>query len=548
MNDRQTASGAFYQRAFWFLLVLGLVMRCLNMGHPILDAHPTRQTQTADAVRSMITEPGFQISALASWRGDLPARILQEFPLYNWLVEGVWHGMTFAAGGNTPGDSGWSSAEVRRLDTAGRLVSIALWAAGFFLLQAIWRAFLLPSEAMVANIFFVLSPLSVFFGQAFMPEMLIQLLAFAFVWLCFRYAGAGEGAVLPSCQARWVLLAAMVVVGAAGMSVKTPEFSHYAVFLVLLLAARQGWAAVFLRPTHYLAALLVLAATWGWSQQINRVNADYFPEWTSSGSMGMFLGTLAQRLQPHFYVKVGGYVGFLLATPVGVGLALAGLIFLAFRWREDRFRVAGFWFLSTVVFYLVWGPRTAGGHSYYNLPALAPLAALAGMGAVQLWDMAGGHAVLRRLRPWAAGGLALGFGAVSVVGMLYQNTTDQVVYAAARWIAENTSAGSHVIIKLNHEPMGVDHPHQPLFSYYAARPTWVWTKALPPGERAHALEKAAYVIETLPQPHGTLRKFALRMGATNVQNREDISSLLQTVHAREIHRTPEFVVYEVPIR
>ncbi|MBE2202997.1 MAG: hypothetical protein IAE94_01475 [Chthoniobacterales bacterium] len=75
-------------------LVIGVLIRVWNIGDPIIDAMSSRQGQTADAIRSLIEEPGFQLDSNASWRGTEPARILQELPVYGYLTQGVYEILT----------------------------------------------------------------------------------------------------------------------------------------------------------------------------------------------------------------------------------------------------------------------------------------------------------------------------------------------------------------------------------------------------------------------------------------------------------------------
>lgn len=79
------------ERSFWLLLVAGVVLRCLALRQPLLDAHLTRQCQTAAATESLIEAPGFDLSSKIPWAGDRNVRYLQELPLYNYLVMAVHH-------------------------------------------------------------------------------------------------------------------------------------------------------------------------------------------------------------------------------------------------------------------------------------------------------------------------------------------------------------------------------------------------------------------------------------------------------------------------
>ena len=149
-------------RSFWLLFLLGIALRCVALNQPLVDAHLLRQCQTAAATKSMLAEPGFPLSARIPWQGDLVTRFILELPLYNYLVIGTHH-------------------LTGHLDLSGKLTSILLWAGSFLCLQFIWRRMLDERQTLWANGMFVIAPLSVFYGQAFMPEMLIQALAFGLI-------------------------------------------------------------------------------------------------------------------------------------------------------------------------------------------------------------------------------------------------------------------------------------------------------------------------------------------------------------------------------
>ena len=150
-------------------LACGVFLRLLWLGQPpVEDNSWIRQTQTADAIQSWVEAGHPSWDAGVSWRGDTGARLVQELPLYNLLVYG-------AKVAGIP------------LNAAGRLLSAVLWGVGFLLVQKIWQRWLNPRETFWANLLFVLSPGSIAFGQAIMPEMLVQLLGIGFVVLLFRY-------------------------------------------------------------------------------------------------------------------------------------------------------------------------------------------------------------------------------------------------------------------------------------------------------------------------------------------------------------------------
>jgi hypothetical protein len=127
-------------RSVWLLLLIGIGLRCVALNQPLVDAHLIRQCQTAFVTSGLIAQPGFNLTAPIPWLGDLQTRHVLEFPLYNYFVMGVHR-------------------VVGNLDMSGKITSILLWAAGFLVLQQIWRRCLSTRETFWANLLFVIAPL-----------------------------------------------------------------------------------------------------------------------------------------------------------------------------------------------------------------------------------------------------------------------------------------------------------------------------------------------------------------------------------------------------
>ena len=450
-------------RSFWLLLLAGLALRCLALNQPLVDAHLIRQCQTAAATKSMIEQPGFPLSAKVAWLGDLDAHFALEFPLYNYLVIAL-HGITGL------------------LDVSGKLCTILLWTASFACLQPIWRRFLDGSQTFWANLLFTISPLGVFYGQAFMPEMLVQFLAFAFVLLMIRY---DENPTL----SRW---AACAAVGFVGLLVKLPEIAHLYVILGMLVFFRAGWKGL-VQPRHLVAAVLTAAGLKCWGNYRDGIDAAYLANLSSSDSVRIFIGTFESRFHFKPWATIAAYLGFLVVPgPAVLSTAFGLWIFL----RERCQKLLGFWLISLVVFYTLWFGNAATSQSYYNLPAMAPICALFGLGTAAL--------VARcRVQRWrnlavVTGILLAVLPAIPVWKYLF--TQDRQILAAAQWVRGNTQPKDVIVFRPNHRWDMVDYELNPVMAYCADRPTFVWTRNTPERYRQVALEHARYALITLPPP------------------------------------------------
>lgn len=501
-------------RLTWILLGLGVLLRSVAINQPLIDAHLFRQTQTADAVRSQLAAPRWELSAHASWLGDSGARLVQELPVYNFLVVAV-------------------HAIVGNLDMSGKIVSVALWAAAFLCLQSIWRRVLTPSQADWANLLFVLSPLSIFFGQAFMPEMLIRLCEFAFLAALLAYLESGRLAVF--------LIAA--VAGAIGMLVKTPEFSHLYIAAGLIVFQREGWSAIR-RPRYWVALIATAASLKAWAGFVDATNAPSFPEWAASAAARGFIGSWRDRFALHPYVKYAGYLTAFACTPVGLLITAFGGVRVVRQFRQHPVLVA--WGVSLVAFYLFWGPRTAGEHSYYHLPALGLACALFGIGASRCCELAGRWRNLRWSRLTATA-IVIGVAATSAAATAYLFRQDRPLYAAAIWVKQNVPKGEWVLFRMNHRSE-MDYGQAPTMSYYAGRDAWVYSRSMREDLKTRALRLSTWAV-VIRQPSGegfTGRLRRLLRGGEAPFIPEDMSWLENDAGFVRFTETPEFTIFKKP--
>jgi hypothetical protein len=444
-------------RSFWIIFVAAIAIRCVALGHPLLDAHLLRQCQTAAATKSLMEEPGFHLSAKIPWLGDIDAHYVQEFPLYNYLVIGA-------------------NALLHDVDLSGKATSILLWAASFVCLQFIWRRILRGEETFWANLLFVLAPLNIFYGQAFMPEMLIQFLAFAFILsiLCYR-----ENPSL----GRWTMCTSA---GLLALLVKLPETAHLYLIFGLVLIRDEGWRAA-IRPRYLIAAAGTIIAVKLWGNFMDNVNRVYLPEWTSISNLRGFIGPLTMRLDFSRWLMIFLY----LSAFVFAGLPLLGAAYgLSIFARECNRGLFGLWLLSLAAFYLLWFGNGPTMQSYYNLPSVGPGCALFGIGVAALLKTR--HPALATLCT-----IVLLLSTAPVCYYLFRQ--DRQLLGAATWTRLNTQPNDIILFRPNHRWDLADYPYDAVLAYYADRRTFVWTRYMGEPIRERALQRSRYAVVTLPE-------------------------------------------------
>lgn len=435
----------------------------MALNQPLVDANLLRQCQTAAMTKELIAQGGWPLSTQIPWAGDSGARYVLEFPLYNYLVMGV-HALT------------------GMLDLSGKVVTVVLWAVSFILLQGLWRRLLDAGQTFWANTLFVLAPLGVFYGQAFMPETLVQVLAFGFLLLALRYV---EEPSLP----RWIACGS---VGLVALLVKLPETSHLYLILGVLLFQREGWRVV-LRPRYLIAAGLTAAAIKGWSAYMDLMNIDPLSFGGSRENLRAFLGTLGERFTVRPWVMIAAYVGVFILPGVSAPVTLYGF------WVQIRERGRPFlslWLLSLALFYLLWFGNTAAKQSYYNLPSLAPLCALFGVGMGALLRF---PSLVRRHRSLAIVMAAL-VPVFAAPVLVYLFKQDRQILAAARWAKANVPSGEVILFRTNHRYDMTDYPFNPVLTYYSGHRTFIRARFTPPSYTQAGLERAKYAIVTSLPP------------------------------------------------
>ncbi len=107
----------------------------------------------------------------------------------------------------------------------------------------------------------------------------------------------------------------------------------------------------------------------------------YNPVYTRS----WFWGALGEKLSAHWWLEVLRLVGWMVVTPGGVLIAVAGLV----GWRRI-IRQAGIWILvvwcAGLAVYVFVFLRIVATHDYWRLPFMAPMAVVLGVGANEILE------------------------------------------------------------------------------------------------------------------------------------------------------------------
>ena len=354
---RRVALSPFRERlALALLLLATFALRAWRADQPIVENYVGRQVPTAMVARNLERGSGFLRPGLDT--GPFPNLFLVEPPVFALAAVGL------------------RRATGLPLEEAGRLVSALATLLGAWGIHGLARRRYGPAAALLAVSAFAAFPVTIRYGRAFQPDMMMigtQIAALR----CWddREHGGGPARLATG----WALLATSLAFKVTSAFVFIP--------LIALMNPRRPWkmamalAAVAPALLWYAHAAHLMTQAGG-----SRASAD-------NGAIWLRVLVPTALMNPRTYLMAGRSLLVRAFTPVGVALAAWGL------WRGDR--LARIWAAAAMVALAVLAAKLH--HEYYWLLMAPPMALGAGRA---LADLAA------RSRA-AAGAAILGFAGLS---------------------------------------------------------------------------------------------------------------------------------------
>jgi 4-amino-4-deoxy-L-arabinose transferase-like glycosyltransferase len=241
--------------------------------------------------------------------------------------------------------------------------------------------------------------------------------------------------------------------GVLGALIKGPYLLPILGPLVLVCAANPSSSSLAVSAIPLAATAVTFLV---WRHLVDGINAQA-PDWyflpgyyKEANPLWWYVGTLAQRLDLRSWRMLVHHIFREVLTPLGAVLALIGGVWprqaptdtpregLGY-WTGTQYALV--WLLGAGVGLLVFFPLNVI-HNYYQLPFVAPVALLVGIGADRLWER------LPRWRPLPAGALVfaafLAFAMGSVVPLGYYRI-DWLRVTAGREIATVVPRGDLIV-------------------------------------------------------------------------------------------------------
>jgi len=351
------------------VLLVGVGVRLIGISQPFVDAWSWRQADVAMIAENFYRH-GFRVLyPQINWAGSAPGYIGTEFPLVPFLASILY--VFF-------GVSDW----------IGRALSVLFFACSVAFLYALAARVFNPRSGVLAAAFWSVTPLSIFAGRSFMPDMASVALSLGALYLFLEWLTRPTSLKLFLLTGITTSLAILVKLPAIIIGV--PLFwMAWKVHSGRLFGRRELWAL----------ACLALIPSLLWYLHAWSISRFYFPyHFFGEGGLGL--------MRAGDYLPIARNTATFALTPV---LVPAVAVAFALRQQSKFGRLFHWWLIAGVVFvvFAAHGNR----HSWYRLPLVPPAAALAGM----VWDR-----VLERFGRRFGARAALVFGCMLfLAGMVY---------------------------------------------------------------------------------------------------------------------------------
>ncbi len=418
---------------YWlgFILLAAFFLRLYGLTNPVYDLNYWRQTETAALAMNYYDDrPPFLYPEI-DWVGP-HGHAEMEFPIFPYLVARLYD--LFA-----PADM-WG----RALSLLFSLFTVwTLWDIGRFLGNT--------RIGLFAAAFFAASPLAVFFGRTFQPDMMMVFFSTLAISLLLRWQGG--------IKESWLYTSALSL--ALALLLKPP--SLIVLFpLLWIFTQKQGNRFFFYKEcwiyavTFLIPPLLWYAHARGFYLETGATFMWHYKDFDFQRVIGSLL------IDPHYWKIVAWRIGDQILYYLGLLPFIIGLISLFFSLASRWFYVL--WFFGMLMLYLG-VPGHHVGHDYYSLLVVPPCALLAALGTETLATWV--HTRWKFIPPTAWLLLPAAIAALGFTSLIQRGWYSQLYfyYDDAVTLQETIPEDSLILVM-------DELPHTPEFFYFINRNGW----------------------------------------------------------------------------
>jgi 4-amino-4-deoxy-L-arabinose transferase-like glycosyltransferase len=327
--------------------IAAVAARLILINQPYIDHWSWRQSDVAAIARNFL-QNGFRFAyPQVDWAGNAPAYVGTEFPILPFIAAVCYK---FA------GVHEW----------IGRIQAVILFAVSLPFLFLLVREIFGSTSAVWATFFYCFTPLNVFAGRSFMPDVPSLSLAIVGLYCFLRWIQHAES---------WSFFAAAIAISLS-LLFKITSIVIAAPLLYILVVGRlcqpRTFSGFTVKPPTILGAVvfgaiaLLPSVIWYW--HAHQIAQQFYPH--------HFFGAGGIRIESlSWYWQIAQQTFVSSLTPVLAVIGLVGL-FLP-QSRTGRYsRLFHWWLAAMIVFIIVVG--YGNRHRWYQLPLVPIVAAFAG--------------------------------------------------------------------------------------------------------------------------------------------------------------------------
>jgi len=380
------------------VIVSGFLLRFRYLTSGLVESHSYRQADVA-MIASNFYRNGFDIfHPQIDWAGSFPGYIGMEFPLVPYLMA-----LMYALFGEHL--------------FLGRLLSIGFFALSTAFFYLLVRSYFTIRIALFSMVFFVFSPLSIFFSRTLISDNAMLCFSIGAIYLFSQWT--------KTVKTRYFIISLIVTMLA--LLVKIPA-AFIGLPIAYLAWYKYGWS--FLKMTRlWIFGLIVFIPSLLWYAHAFNLSRNYFPFHMVAERRWLWYSGLEIFLDLTYLKIVFARLTVFLLTPIGLLMAIAGSI-LTVRNKPATY-VFHWWAVGFLVFFIIGFPGQR--HEYYHLQLLPVVSLFAALFCDELMKSRGAFKS-KILVPGLRTALVIGFigtflvSSLAIVETRYHSTVDKILY------------------------------------------------------------------------------------------------------------------------
>ena len=342
-NFRITLSKIFGNFSILPILLIGLILRLVNINAPVIGIHSWRQADTASIARNFFSNDLIFWQPQVDWSGSTNGFVECEFPLYQYLVANLYK----IFGVN---------------EVYARALSVIFGCLSILFLFRLTRKIFNIEVAWWGTLFYAILPISVFYSRTIQPESLMMFLG---IFSLERWTEFIENKDKKALFISWISFTLAVLI-------KVLPFFWIGIPILITGYSRS----LILKYKLYLFPILTILISYFWysySYQIGQSTGLTFGLWGSDTDRYSWLTLLEFRFYIDLFFRILFrnflVIGFL---PIFLSLKIVGI---------NNIFVIGF--LSVLLTGLI-NPTSFSIHEYYQLPLMLFSSPLMGFGFMRI--------------------------------------------------------------------------------------------------------------------------------------------------------------------